>query len=249
MNHCKNILITGGGKGLGNFVVKKMLECNYNIAVLEKNPDLIDNLNLINSARLTVKLCDVTNRESVQSQLNELIKEGFIPDVLINNAGLIHSEPLINFTLKNNRQHSLDNWNKVISSNLTSTFNVSSAVVDQMIANRIKGVVISISSISAEGNPGQSAYSAAKAGVIALTKTWAQELGPLGFRFLAISPGFMDTSSTKEALGDAKISNLKLKIPARKLGNPESFFNAIQFCIENDYFNGEVINLNGGLRI
>jgi 3-oxoacyl-[acyl-carrier protein] reductase len=107
------------------------------------------------------------------------------PDVLINNAGIIHSEPLVNMLSRGGRVHSRESWRRVMSADLDSVFYVTSHVVDRMLVKRSKGVVISISSISANGNPGQSAYSAAKAGVNALTRTWAKELGDLESIYLA----------------------------------------------------------------
>jgi 3-oxoacyl-[acyl-carrier protein] reductase len=118
-----------------------------------------------------------------------------------------------------------------------------------MIIRRKKGVIVSISSISANGNPGQSAYSAAKAGVNALTSTWAKELGPLGLRFAAIAPGFLDTPSTRAALSEAIIARLQQQVPLRKLGDVEHIFLALRHIIENDYLTGTVLEVDGGLVI
>ena len=118
-----------------------------------------------------------------------------------------------------------------------------------MIARRCKGVVISISSISASGNPGQSAYSAAKAGVNALTRTWAKELGALGLRFAAIAPGFLDTDSTRSALSEAILTRLQQQIPLRRLGAPETIYQSARQIVENDYITGTVLEVDGGLSI
>jgi 3-oxoacyl-[acyl-carrier protein] reductase len=118
-----------------------------------------------------------------------------------------------------------------------------------MLIKRTKGVVVSVSSISARGNAGQSAYAAAKAGVNALTVTWAKELGPMGLRFVAIAPGFIDTPSTRDALSDAILAKLKLKVPLRRLGDLESVYLAVAYAIENNYVNGTVLEVDGGLVI
>jgi 3-oxoacyl-[acyl-carrier protein] reductase len=106
-----------------------------------------------------------------------------------------------------------------------------------------------MSSISARGNAGQSAYSAAKAGVNALTRTWAKELSGLGLRFVSIAPGFLDTSSTREALSDANLTKLKGQIPLRRLGEAEHVYQTVRFIVENDYVNGTVLEIDGGLVI
>jgi 3-oxoacyl-[acyl-carrier protein] reductase len=168
---------------------------------------------------------------------------------LINNAGIIHSEPLVNILSRNDRVHSGDTWRKVMSADLDSVFFVTRRVVDQMLATRRKGIVISISSICAKGNPGQSAYSAAKAGVNALTQTWAKELGGMGLRFAAIAPGFIDTPSTRISLSESALARLQQQIPLRRLGDLESIFLAARHIIENDYLTGTVLEVDGGLVI
>jgi 3-oxoacyl-[acyl-carrier protein] reductase len=125
-------------------------------------------------------------------------------------------------------------------------FYITSRMVERWVALRNKGVVISISSISARGNAGQSAYSAAKAGVNALTATWAKELGPLGHRFAAIAPGFLDTPSTRAALSEATITRLQQQIPLRKLGDVEHIYLSARHIIENDYINGAILDVDGG---
>ena len=135
----------------------------------------------------------------------------------------------------------------MIKVNLSSVFYCSVNVVEQMINKRIKGVIINISSISANGNADQSAYSAAKAGVNALTAVWSRELGAFGIRTASIAPGFFETESTHKALNDKIIEKIKSEIPLRKLGKPEELAKAVRFIIENDYFNGKILELDGGM--
>ena len=156
---------------------------------------------------------------------------------------------MVNFLKKDDRLHSRDSWKKVLATDLDSVFYVTSRSVDSMLNRRQKGVVISISSICANGNIGQSAYSAAKAGVNALTKTWAKEIAPLGIRFASISPGFLSTESTSKSLNENQISNLKKIIPLKKLGDSISIAQAADFIISNEYVNGTVLEVDGGLVI
>jgi 3-oxoacyl-[acyl-carrier protein] reductase len=126
-------------------------------------------------------------------------------------------------------------------------FYVTGCVVQQMLATRTSGVVVNISSVAASGNAGQSAYSAAKAGVNALTSTWAKELGPMGIRFAAVAPGFTQTEAMQRGLSEAMLKETIRKVPLRRLGTPDEIAQGVIAVIENDFFNGKVFELDGGL--
>jgi 3-oxoacyl-[acyl-carrier protein] reductase len=243
------ILITGGARGIGRALVDGLLEDGALVGVFEKDSAACQLLAEDYSAKVPTWECDVSDPLKVDRAVDSAWNSGFKPDVLINNAGIIHSEPLVNIAKKDDRVHSREAWRHVIAVDLDSVFYVTSRVVDGMVQRRCKGVVISISSISASGNPGQSAYSAAKAGVNALTKTWAKELGAFGIRFAAIAPGFLDTPSTRAALSENSVSRLQQQIPLRKLGTPEAIHLAVRAVIENDYVNGTILEVDGGLSI
>lgn len=243
------ILVTGGGSGIGRYLVERLLEEPAEVAVLELDAARCVELQEASGGRIQARLCDVTDAAAVDAALQGIFDAGFEPDVLINNAGIIHSEPLVNMLSRGERVHSRESWRRVISTDLDSVFFVTSRVVDRMLAKRKEGVVISISSISANGNPGQSAYAAAKAGVNALTRTWAKELGGMGLRFAAIAPGFIDTPSTRAALSEAALTRLQQQIPLRRLGDLESIYLAARHVIENDYLTGTVLEVDGGLVI
>jgi len=147
------------------------------------------------------------------------------------------------------KRHDLELWNKIISVNLTSVFIVSSYVAEYMIKKRTKGLIINVSSVSSNGNAGQSAYSAAKAGVIALTKTWAKELNGLGIRVASISPGFTRTDTLLSIMNEKLISEWSKKIPLRRMAQPSEIADGILFIIHNDYFNGKTLELDGGLIV
>lgn len=244
-----SVLLTGGGRGIGRFLVERLVVESAQICVLERDDAFCAELRELGAGRVHAWPCDVADSSAVDATLQKVFDSGFEPDVLINNAGIIHSEPLVNMLSRNDRVHSRESWRQVMAADLDSVFFVTSRVVDRMLAKRRKGVVISISSISANGNPGQSAYSAAKAGVNALTRTWAKELGALGLRFAAIAPGFFDTPSTRSALSEAAVTRLQQQIPLRRLGDLESIFLAVRHIIENDYLTGTVLEVDGGLVI
>lgn len=170
-------------------------------------------------------------------------------DALINCAGKIHSEPLINLFGKEQRRHRLDTWNAVLYSNLTATFTVTAHVVEHMALARTKGVIVNFSSISATGNPGQTAYAAAKAGIEALTVVWSRELGPLGIRVVAIAPGFVDTPSTRAALSESALKDFVRRTPLGRLATPDEVAASVIFAIENDFLTGRTIAIDGGVVI
>lgn len=242
----RQVLLTGGGRGLGRHMAERLRADGAQVTVLERDPELCAELV---AAGFQAHACDVSDPAAVDTALQAAEHHGAAFEVLINNAGVIHSEPLVNMLNRGDRVHSRERWRQVLGANLDSVFYVTSRVVDRMMAKRIKGVVVSISSIAAQGNAGQSAYSAAKAGVNALTRTWARELGPLGHRFAAIAPGFIDTPSTRAALSEAVIDHLKKNIPLRRLGDVESVYLAVRQIIENDYLNGIILDVDGGLTL
>jgi 3-oxoacyl-[acyl-carrier protein] reductase len=241
------VLVTGGARGIGRHLVERMLIEARAVAVFEKE----EAIQSLRSALPTAQCfaCDVTDPALVANAVAQLESDGFLADVLINNAGVIASAPLINMLSKDDRVHSATEWQRVLNANLSSAFYVTGQVVDRMLKRRTKGVVISLSSICASGNAGQSAYSAAKAGVNALTRTWAKELGAFGIRFVAVAPGFLDTPSTREAMSEANLSRIKAQIPLNRLGEAEHIYQTVRLIIENDYVTGTVIEVDGGLVI
>nr|WP_316640667.1 SDR family NAD(P)-dependent oxidoreductase [uncultured Roseateles sp.] len=241
------VLVTGGGRGIGRFLVGRFQAEGALVGVLEKDEALCAELRAAGDGTTKAWSCDLADADAVDAAIRLLLEDGFEPDVLINNAGIIHSEPLVSLLARGDRVHSRETWRRVMAADLDSVFFVTSRVVDHMLAKRSKGVVISISSIAANGNAGQTAYAAAKAGVNALTRTWAKELGPMGLRFVALAPGFMDTPSTRAALNEATLTRLQQQIPLRRLGDLESLYLAARHAIESEYLSGTVLEIDGGL--
>lgn len=241
------ILITGGGRGIGNFLAMHLALVAKKVIVFDKSPELIDQLHDI--PNIEGICCDITDPEAVRDSVAEIFQKGYMVDVCINNAGIIHSEPLINLLSKQDRRHSIDNWKRVMDVNLNAVFYVTSSVADAMISARRKGVIINISSIAAQGNIGQSAYAASKAAVEALTKTWSKELSIFGIRAGCIAPGFFDTPSTREGLNIHMLEKWEKMVPLRRLGNLNELLSSVKFIIENDYFNGKILSVDGGLNI
>jgi 3-oxoacyl-[acyl-carrier protein] reductase len=145
--------------------------------------------------------------------------------------------------------HDYGRFRASLNVNLDSVFIMTSAVVEQMVTRRGKGVIVNISSICACGNEGQTAYSAAKAAVNAMTVTWSRELGRWGIRCNAVAPGFIDTDSTRRALSEPILKHIQASTPLRRLGEAGEVAQAVAAVIENDFINGAVLAVNGGLAI
>jgi len=241
----KIIIVTGGANGLGLETAEKLLKEKATVIVFDIDRS---KLSTLNKSFVTYHV-DVTSYDQVQSAVDDIIEKFGSIDVLVNNAGVIYSEPLINIMAKDDRKHSLESFKKYLDINLTSVFIVSSIVIEKMVINKTKGVIVNISSISSQGNSGQTVYSAAKAGVEALTRTWSQELGIFGIRVVAVAPGFMDTESTHKVLNNKIINDLKQKIPLKFLGNASHIAETVLHCIENEYINGTVVRIDGGISI
>jgi 3-oxoacyl-[acyl-carrier protein] reductase len=240
----KVAIVTGGASGLGKAISEMLLENNAKIAIIDIDSKALDAFE--HSADILKIVCDLTKENDVSMAVEQTLAKFNKIDILINNAGILYNEPLINI-LKEQKRHSLHTWQKVLDINLTAPFMLGSYVAEQMILSRTKGILVNISSISAKGNAGQTAYSAAKAGLEAMTMVWAKELGDFGIRSVAVAPGFMDTDSTLYAASQEVLEHVKKETPINKLGNAADIARAVQFAIECDYVNGKTLKIDGGL--
>lgn len=242
----KKVIVTGGVRGLGRAMVDKLIANDAAVTVFDLNVAGLDELSKQQSSVNCVQ-CDVSDYEQVIKATNQYHEKFGAADVLINNAGILYSQPLIKITPEGAVRHDAVMWNKVLAADLSSVFYMTACIVEKMITTRARGVIVNISSVAAAGNPGASVYSAAKAGVNALTASWAKELGPLGIRVVAVAPGFTETESTREAMSDAALRETITRVPLRRLGKPEEIAEGVLSVIANDFFNGKVFELDGGL--
>ena len=242
----KKAIVTGGVRGLGRSVLDVLISREALVTVFDIDQEGLSKLQAEYPAVNCIQ-CDVSNYEAVLEATAHYHAQFKSADILINNAGILYSAPLVRFSLSGIERHDAASWNKVLATNLSSVFYMTACIVEKMVTTRTKGVIVNISSVSAAGNAGQSAYSAAKAGVNALTATWAKELGAMGIRVVAVAPGFTETESTKEALSEAVLQEIVKKVPLRRLGKPQEVAQAVIQVIENDFFNGKVYELDGGL--
>ena len=181
---------------------------------------------------------DVSNKEQVDAGIAEIVEKFGRIDVLVNNAGITRDGLFMRM--------SDENWNAVINTNLSSAFFVSQPVVKVMMKQRSGAIVNMASVVGVSGNPGQANYSAAKAGLIGLTKTLAKELGSRGIRVNAVAPGFINTDMTK----DLDTSKFLDYIPLKRLGEVEDIAKTVKFlAADADYITGQVVEVDGGLII
>ena len=244
----KKVILTGGVRGLGRSMLDHLIAKQAQVAVFDLDAAGLAALKKEHSDVYCVE-CDVADNAWVEKAVSQFHEAFGAADVLINNAGLLYSAPLVRIGVGGIEKHDVTMWHKVLATNLNSVFFMTACVVEKMITTRTKGVIINISSISSSGNAGQSAYSAAKAGVNALTATWSKELSPMGIRVAAVAPGFSETESTKQALSESVLNETVKKVPLRRLGKPEEIANGVIWVIENDFFNGKVLSLDGGLIV
>ena len=244
----KKVIVTGGVRGLGRSMVDALISKESLITVFDIDSQGLTELHEHYPSVNCIE-CDVANYEQVIEMTARYHAEFKSADVLVNNAGILYSAPLVRISSTGIEKHDIAMWHKTLSTNLSSVFYMTACIVEKMISTRTKGVIVNISSVSAAGNAGQSAYSAAKAGVNALTATWAKELSAMGIRVAAVAPGFTETESTKEALSESVLQETIKKVPLRRLGKPQEIAHGVISVIENDFFNGKVFELDGGLVI
>lgn len=239
------VILSGAAGDIGSFVTARLVSNGYDVIAVDINQDALDALG---DEGVTKICCDLTNREEIEEKIGPLFEAHRI-EVLINNAGAIYNEPLYNMLSREDKKHSSEGWNKTIDANLGTAFNLTSSVVNGMIGKKFKGVIINVSSVAAQGNIGQTAYSAAKAAINAMTVTWAKELGMFGIRSVSIAPGFFNTPSTSAALTEANLKKWTKSVPLNRLGELDELYHGIDFLINNTYYNGKVLELDGGLSI
>ena len=239
------ILVTGGAKGLGLGIAAHLQERGATVIVADLDAQSVAAL----PKQMDGFVLDVTQLDDARNMAAEVVKQHGRIDVLVNNAGAIYSEPMVNIMNSSGMMHDYGRFRGSITANLDSVFIMTSAVVEQMVLRRTRGAIINISSISACGYEGQTAYSAAKAGVNAMTVTWSKELGKLGIRCNAVAPGFIDTDSTRNALNASIVKHIQSNTPLRRLGKASEVAKAVASLIDNDFMNGVVLDINGGLTI
>ena len=238
----KLALVTGASRGIGKACALELAKAGYDIIVnyagnAEAAEKTVQEIKALGVEAAAYKF-DVSNKEEVDKSIAEIVEKYGRIDVLVNNAGITRDGLFMRM--------SEENWNAVINTNLSSAFFVSQPVVKVMMKQRSGAIVNMASVVGVSGNAGQANYSAAKAGLIGLTKTLAKELGSRGIRVNAVAPGFINTDMTKD-LDTSKFTDF---IPLKRLGEPEDIAKDGKFLgVDADCVTGQVLEVDGGLII
>ena len=235
-----NVILTGSTGGIGGAILESLYNSNANIIATGTNQDKLNKIKEKFSKVITKKF-DILEHNSIEKFVDECsdIFQNKI-DVLINNAGVTND----NLTIR----MKLNEWNRVINLNLTSTFIISKNVIKKMLKNK-NGKIINVTSVVGHtGNIGQANYAASKAGLIGMSKSLALEYGKKNIKINCISPGFIKSEMT-EKINDNFKQTLLDKISLERFGAPEDVANAALFLSSDlsNYITGETIHVNGGM--
>ncbi len=240
----KVIIVTGASRGIGREIAKGLAKKGYTIIanynkseqqILELQKELEKE-----NIKIDIFKADVSKRNEAKELVENTINKYGKIDVLINNAGISQ--------IKEFTQITDEDWNNMINTNLNSVFYMTQETCKNMIHNK-KGCIINISSIwGVEGASCEVHYSVSKAGIDAMTKSLAKEMGPSNIRINSIAPGFINTEMNKH-LSEEEINNIKEEIPLERIGQAKDIEKCVEWLIEDEYTTGQVISINGGWGI
>ncbi len=248
----KVIVVTGAAQGLGQKMAETLSNQGANLALADvEQTTLTETIKLCSKPGVVVKGygADVADEQAVVTLFNTVEKDFGGIDGLINNAGITKDSLLVKVHEgKVVGKMSADDFNKVIAVDLRGVFLCAREAAQHMIEDGREGVIINISSICREGNVGQTSYSAAKAGVSAMTVTWSKELAHHHIRVAGIAPGYCDTRMMS-TVPPKVLERIISTIPEERLAEPADIADAALFILRNDYFDGRILEMDGGLRI
>ena len=236
----KNIIVTGASGGIGNSIINRLSEAGANILASGTKIEKLEELKK-KYKKIKILRFDISQNEKIEEFIDNATKDlGGNLDCIVNNAGITQDNLAIRM--------SLEEWQKVIDINLTSTFLMSKFAIKKMLKNK-SGKIVNITSVVGHtGNLGQANYTASKAGIVAMSKSLAIEYAKKNININCISPGFIKTAMTDKI--DEKFKEVIIsKIPSARLGEPDDIANAVLFLSsdQSDYINGETIHVNGGM--
>lgn len=240
----KSAIVTGASRGIGKAIAFELAKQGANVAVnyagnVEKAQQVVNELEELGVKAFKVQ-ADVSNETEVKGMMKEVVSTFGGIDILVNNAGITRDNLLMRMKE--------EEFDQVINTNLKGVFVCTKAVTRQMMKQR-SGRIINVASIvGVTGNPGQANYTAAKAGVIGLTKTTAKELASRNILVNAVAPGYIATDMT-DALNDEQKKAVFDLIPLGKLGQPEDVAKVVRFLASEDanYITGQTIHIDGGM--
>ena len=241
----KVAIITGGSRGIGKAIAKKLAREGYQLVInyISEKTDLVSlksELEQSGADKIIFVKTDVTQKDGCEQIAKTAIDEFGKIDVLVNNAGITRDGLLMRMKE--------EDFDRVIEVNLKGTFQITKSVIPYMMKQR-KGHIVNISSVvGISGNAGQANYAASKAGIIGFTKSIAKELASRNILANCVAPGFIKTDMT-DVLSDSVKENIYAQIPLKKMGTADEVANAVYFLAsdENTYITGQVLNVDGGM--
>lgn len=246
------VAITGAGQGLGRAMAEYLARRGARLALVDVNEDCLKESVAAcekHGAEARSYVINVASEDDVDSGFAKIASDFGGLHVLVNNAGIMRDGMLLKVKEgKVTDRMSLSQWQSVIDVNLTGVFLCGRAAAGIMAESGDSGAIINISSLSRAGNMGQTNYSASKAGVAAMTVTWARELARYGVRVAAIAPGFIKTDMVEQMRAEI-LEGLVKQVPLRRLGQQEEIASTVGFILENDFVTGRVLDIDGGARI
>ena len=236
----KVALVTGATRGIGKAIAESLVNAGYFVVGTATSENGTTTIKDYLAGNGDAFILNVADAESIETVLKAISEQHGVISVLVNNAGITKDQLLM-------RMKDAD-WDDVITTNLTSIYKLSKAVMRDMMKARFGRIVNITSIVGVTGNAGQTNYAAAKAGVIGFTKSMAIEVASRGITVNCVAPGFIDTDMTKDLPESVKEALLK-NIPMNQLGKPEDIANAVKFLAaeETSYITGETIHVNGGM--
>jgi 3-oxoacyl-[acyl-carrier protein] reductase len=245
------VIVTGGARGLGRTFALDLAGAGARVGVCDVDGEALRELqDVAAAARLQIwtRQADVADEASVEALFELFVAEAGGIDAVVNNAGLNRDGLLVRKKGEIIEKLSFAKWQAVIDVDLTGVFLCAREAAYHMVVQGTGGAIVSISSLSWMGNAGQTNYSAAKGGIVSMTRTWAIELARYGIRAVAVAPGITATDMARSMPEEAR-ERLTSAVPLRRMAEPAEVSHAVRFALENDYLNGRVIPVDGGLRL
>ena len=247
----KVVVITGSGRGLGRGMALAFADKGANVAVVDLNEaDIAETVSLLEAKGVKAKgyAVNVAKDDEVEKLFSDVVADFGTLSGVVNNAGITRDGLLVKAKDGEITKMSTQQWQMVIDVNLTGVFLCAREAAAKMIELGVEeGVIVNISSLARHGSFGQTNYSAAKSGVVAMTEVWAKELARYNIRTGAIAPGTINTDMIAAMKAEAR-DRLDGAVPLKRLGEPSNIAKAATFIFENDYFTGRVVEVDGGLR-